>query len=178
MVKSDFKKNLGKYSRHDYGDHEYRLLCARYWSDAILEIGRQGREWLVSLSGAFMEFSYETLFGRPRSTLEAIGAFLEVDPSGFVFDLAKNENRNRDFSVDTEDPAYRITLAAVVIEGGRSTVVGEGQLTSGMEAWIRTSRIHWPYGLDLLLAAHVGISVPTQAKPLSRSVGGRTRLKL
>jgi len=113
VVESYFKKNFGKYSRHSFEEQEYRLLCARYWNDCILEIDRRSKEWPLTESSAFIEFGYEVLCDQPRSALEAIAAFLEVDPGGFGFDLKKISSRNRDLPAHAEDPEYQMTIAAM-----------------------------------------------------------------
>ena len=113
VVDSYFSKNFGKYSRYKFEAQEYRLLCARYWNDCILEIERQSRALSLAASGIFMEFSYEQLCDRPKPILEAMASFLEVESGVFSFDLAKISSRNREANAGSGDLALRITLAAM-----------------------------------------------------------------
>jgi hypothetical protein len=113
VVESYFEKNFGKYSRYKFEEEEYRLVCARYWNECILEIEKRRKEWPLSADGSFIEFSYEELCDRPKSVLERIGDFLGVDAEGFAFDLSKIANRNRSTAVRDEDPGYGMMIAAM-----------------------------------------------------------------
>jgi hypothetical protein len=94
VVESYFKKNFGKYSKYRFREDEYRLICASYWNQCILEIERQKRALRLSERGALFEIAYETLCDRPEEILHAISAYLRIPAEGFKFDVAEITNRN------------------------------------------------------------------------------------
>jgi hypothetical protein len=121
VVESYFKKNFGKYSKHNFREEEYRLHCARYWNACVLEIERRSKERPLSARGAFMQFSYEMLCDLPWATLRAAASFLEVDPGGFSFDLSRIANRNRDLGANgwwqEDSPCMRAMSAGLRLMG-------------------------------------------------------------
>jgi hypothetical protein len=105
VVESYFKKNFGKYSHYIFTDKDYRLCCARYWNDCILEIEQRKTDLSLVEKGQFLEFSYERLCQSPRDVLDDIAKFLGVAPDGFHYDLSRITSQNykaQDYARDIE----------------------------------------------------------------------------
>ncbi|MBF0235830.1 MAG: sulfotransferase, partial [Desulfamplus sp.] len=66
VVSSLIKKEWQKYSRYFANESEYRIACARYWNDCVLEIETRKKEMLLETKGQYYEFSYEQLCETPQ----------------------------------------------------------------------------------------------------------------
>jgi hypothetical protein len=108
VVKSYVEKNFGKYSRHKFAQQDYRLHCARYWNDCILEIEKQKNDLALVEKGQFLEFSYENLCEKPREVLADLAKYLGVPFDGFRFDVSRIANQN-----------YKVATAANNLEGAK-----------------------------------------------------------
>jgi len=118
VVESYMKKNFRGSIKHRFEEREYRLFCARYWNDCILEIGRIS----ASLkSDVFHELSYEALCSRPVQSLRDIARFLRVDPKFFEFDVAEISSTNHKVGdICKEDiwhDALDVMLAGMKLKG-------------------------------------------------------------
>ena len=114
VVESYFKKNFGKYSRHVFLENDYRAYCAKYWNACILEIEARKNELRLLEKGQFLEFSYESLCANPRAILDDISNFVEVDPSGFRFDIstiASHNDKAPDYARDPERAGLQELMA-------------------------------------------------------------------
>jgi hypothetical protein len=94
VVESYFKKNFGKYSRFVYPEKDYRIFCAKYWNDCILEIENRIKEFGLEEKGQFLEFSYEDLCQKPNEILGRLADYIGVEKTGFRFNLAEIANQN------------------------------------------------------------------------------------
>ncbi len=94
VVESFMKKEWGKYCNYFDNKREYRLHCAKYWNDCLLEIERQRIELSLETRGYFLEFSYEKLCKNPRKVLDDIAGFLSVPLNGFKFDTTQISSQN------------------------------------------------------------------------------------
>jgi hypothetical protein len=94
VVSSLIKKEWGKYSRHFANEFDYRLSCATYWNDCILEIETRKKELLLETKGQFYEFSYEQLCTSPKSTIKGLSSFIGIDPEAFKFNFSNISSRN------------------------------------------------------------------------------------
>ena len=93
VVESFLRKEWRKYSDYFISENEYRLRCANYWNDCILEIERQ--KYRLPLGDSLLfEFSYENLCEYPVECLGNLAEFLMIDPDGFSFDLAQIVSQN------------------------------------------------------------------------------------
>jgi hypothetical protein len=105
VVESYFKKNFGKYSHYIFTEKDYRLCCARYWNDCILEIKQRETDLSLVEKGQYLEFSYEKLCQSPRDVLNDIAIFLGVASDGFRYDLSRITSQNykaQDYARDIE----------------------------------------------------------------------------
>lgn len=94
VIESLVQKEWDKYSNYFDSKAVFRINCAKYWNDCILEIERQKSELCLDRTGALLEFSYENLCENPRAILGEIGRFLEVKPGEFSFDLSQIKSQN------------------------------------------------------------------------------------
>jgi hypothetical protein len=94
VVESYFKKNFGKYSKYKYAERDYRLYCAKYWNDCILEIDRRNKELALEAGGQFLEFSYEYLCENPRKVLDSLAAYFGIAPENYKFDISEVSSQN------------------------------------------------------------------------------------
>jgi hypothetical protein len=94
VVESYFKKNYGKYTRHIYSEKDYRLHCAKYWNDCILEIEKTNKEFSLDSKGQFLEIKYESLCQNPRDVLVDLAEYLGVSADDFGYDISKISSQN------------------------------------------------------------------------------------
>lgn len=116
VVESYFKKNFGKYSRYSYAEKDYRLYCAKYWNDCILEIEKRRRELSLTEKGQFFELSYESLCERPNAILDDIARFIGVASDGFGFDISQISSQNKKVGDYSNDPKW-VELQEVMAPG-------------------------------------------------------------
>jgi hypothetical protein len=121
VVESLVGKEWEKYCNYFGSLSGFRMGCAKYWNDCILEIERQKTVLSLDKKGILLEFSYETLCENPRGTLNAIANFLEVKPEGFQYDLSQITSRNYkagDFDHDEKwaDP-LKVMSAGMQLKG-------------------------------------------------------------
>lgn len=94
VVESLILKEWEKYCNYFDSIPDFRIKCAKYWNDCILEIEKQKVELSLDRRGTLFEFSYEQLCENPSAILDGIGDFLGVKPKEFSFDLSKIASRN------------------------------------------------------------------------------------
>lgn len=94
VVESFAKKEWHKYADMMASPDEYRRHAAGYWNACLEEIARVGHELELVASGRLHELSYEELCAAPRETLASLAGFLEIDASGFGYDVSRIRSSN------------------------------------------------------------------------------------
>ena len=94
VIESFLKKEWPKYSNYFHTKEEYRLHCAKYWSDCLLEIEKQKIELSLGQKGVLFEISYEKLCKSPLEVLGDLAGFLSVDLDKFNFDTTQIVSEN------------------------------------------------------------------------------------
>lgn len=121
VVDSYVKKNFGTYSKYDFDENEYRLYCARYWNDCILEIERASKLLSSRRENAFFEFGYEELCSDPERVLNSLARHVGVSEDAFDYDASGIEARNYkvgDFIADRKwDEPLRAMEPAMRLKG-------------------------------------------------------------
>jgi hypothetical protein len=113
VVESYFKKNFGKYSRYKYPEKDYRLYCANYWNDCILEIEKRKTELGLAEKGQFLEFSYEDLCQTPNDILSGVADYIGVKKTGFGFNLAEIASQNYKAAKSAANPETAELITAM-----------------------------------------------------------------
>lgn len=120
-VESYVKKNYGRYSRFTVTKEGYRLTCAKYWNDCILEIERVRNALFGRDTDRFFELGYEELCAAPMETMQKLASFIGVHPQGFGYDLSSiastNEKVGDPFSEDEWQQALRAMKPAMELKG-------------------------------------------------------------
>ena len=110
MVESWLVKDWSKHSDRFRDKDDFRVACARYWNDCIVEIDRRNAGSGLARRGLLLEVSYESLCERPDAMLSRIAAFLGVDRSGFLFDIGEIQSQNYKVGDYSADPIWRLPL--------------------------------------------------------------------
>mgnify|MGYP000259423614 CR=1 FL=1 len=115
LVKKECHRFIDRYSDKSV----FEANCAQYWNDCILEIEKQKETYLNSDN--YMEFSYERLCEQPRTILQDISAFINVDAQGFTYDLSSVSSTNykvgESMSSATEAKLLDIMKPAMKLKG-------------------------------------------------------------
>jgi hypothetical protein len=113
VLASYVQKNFRKYTRFVYTERDYRLQCARYWNDCILELEARKHDQDLSLGGRFLEMSYEDLCRSPTDALRPVATWLGISPDGFTFDFGQVASRNYKVADHTGEPGWDELLEAM-----------------------------------------------------------------
>ena len=113
VVASLLKKEWDKHRTYFDSKEDFRLHCAKYWRDCILEIEKQ-RADLALEKNAFLEFSYEELCKNPRGILDNIAGFLSITSDAFNFDIDGIVNQNYKVGDYAEDSNWSELLNVMV----------------------------------------------------------------
>jgi hypothetical protein len=98
VIESYIKKNYGTYSRYTFDEDEYRVYCASYWNECILDLLRTGIRGIVCRA--------EGLTGKP--------SVLPGSPrGGFGFDTSSIRNQNHKVGSYMGDPRWTEPLRAM-----------------------------------------------------------------
>ena len=110
VVESWLVKDWSKHSDRFRSKDDFRVACARYWNNCILEIDRRNTGSGLAERGLLLEVSYESLCRRPEAILSRIAAFLGVDRSGFLFDIRGIQSQDYKVGDYSADPTWRLPL--------------------------------------------------------------------
>ena len=113
MVESYVKKNFGTYSRYIFGEDEYRLYCARYWNDCILEIERAKASLSLERKNAYFDLSYEDFCSDTEGCLNSLARYLGVEENAFGFDISRVRSQNYKVGDYMTDPRRAEPLRAM-----------------------------------------------------------------
>lgn len=105
VVESFLKKEWDKYCDYFASKDEYRLRCANYWNDCLLEIERQRIDMSLNEKVLF-EFSYEYLCENQAECLNKLASFIEINPKGFNFDTAQIISQNHKVGNYSKDESW------------------------------------------------------------------------
>ena len=117
-VESLVQKDWSKYADRFANQDAFRLACAGYWNDCVLEIERQNATHHLGARGALLELGYESLCADPRQAYARLASFLSVDAEAFAFDPNRIRSQNYKVGDYSSDPAWRLPLQAMA-EGMR-----------------------------------------------------------
>jgi Sulfotransferase family len=118
VVESLVKKDWSKYADRFANRDEFRLACAGYWNDCVLEIERQDTRLHLGAKGLLLELSYEALCADPRQAYARLASFLSIDPEAFEFDPTRIRSQNDKVGDYSLDSAWRAPLR-LMAEGMR-----------------------------------------------------------
>jgi hypothetical protein len=96
VVNSMYKKENRKYQHRETAalEQKYRLRCAKYWNDCVVEVDRASKALRLAETGRMHECSYEALCDDPRGTLGQLTAYLGLDPALLSFDFSQVRSRH------------------------------------------------------------------------------------
>lgn len=106
VVESFLKKEWSKYCDYFENEWDYRLHCAKYWNDCLLEIERQKIELSLESRGSLLEFSYEKLCATPIEVLDNLASFLSIPSNKFKFDTTQISSKNYKVGDYTKDEKW------------------------------------------------------------------------
>lgn len=106
VVESYMNKNFGTYSKYVFAEDEYRLYCARYWNDCILEIERVKTSLSLQQKNAYFELGYEDFCSNIKGYLDGLARYLGVGEGAFSFDISTIRSQNYKVGDYAADPRW------------------------------------------------------------------------
>lgn len=95
VVESLLKKEWPKFKGYFSSQEEYRIACASYWNDCLLEIEKQDTALELTRRGKLFEISYEALCSAPAEMLGQVSQFIAIsNAQGYTFDLNTIKSKN------------------------------------------------------------------------------------